>query len=141
PPASAALQKAAAMAEQNPSIPKRYSEAFHAISEAEKVPLPKVALSDLQNRFSVHLPIIRNHIFDTLKKDGYYLRRPDAFRRAIVTLGFVIGFLMVPIGLLLAATTGTAPVPWILAAILTGIIISGFGWFMTARTITGARTL
>jgi uncharacterized membrane protein len=30
--------------------------------------------------------------------------------------------------------------PWILAAILTGIIISGFGWFMTARTITGART-
>jgi hypothetical protein len=29
---------------------------------------------------------------------------------------------------------------WIVAAILTGIIISGFGWLMTARTITGART-
>ena len=142
PLASAALTlpKAMTMAEQNPTIPKQYSEAFRAISEAEKVPLPEVALSDLQNRFSLHLPIIRNQIFDTLKKDGYYLHRPDAFRRAIVTLGVLSGFFMIPVGLVLAATTGTAPTPWIVAAILTGIIISGFGWFMTARTITGART-
>ncbi len=136
-----ALPKAMTMAAQNPTIPKQYSEAFHAISEAEKAPLPEVALSDLQNRFSLHLPVIRNLIFDTLKKDGYYLHRPDAFRRGIVALGFLMGFLMIPVGLLLAATTGTAPMPWIVAAILTGIIISGFGWLMTARTISGARTL
>jgi uncharacterized membrane protein YgcG len=135
-----ALPKAMTKAEENPTIPKQYSEAFHAISEAEKAPLPEVALSDLQNRFSLHLPVIRNLIFDTLKRDGYYLRRPDAFRRGIVTLGFLIGFLMIPVGLLLAATTGTAPMSWIVAAILTSIIISGFGWLMTARTITGTRT-
>jgi uncharacterized membrane protein YgcG len=43
------------------------------------------------------------------------------------------------IGSLLMAATETAPLPWIVAAILNGIIISVFGRFMTGRTVAGAR--
>ena len=126
-------------AQQNPAIPKEYAEASRPLSELEKVPLPKVALSELQNRFSLHLPIIYKYIFDELQGGGYYARRPDQYRRGAVVLGFVTGFLMLPLGLMLAATTGTAPLPWIVAAILSGIIIAVFGSFMTGRTVAGAR--
>jgi uncharacterized membrane protein YgcG len=142
PPSIALLTRTKAMsiAEPSPAIPKEYAEAFHAISEAEKVPLPNVALSELQNRFSVHIPIIRNFIFNTLKRNGYYLRRPDTFRRSIVAGGLLTGFLMLLFGPPMAATMGMAPMPWVVAAILTAIVISGFGWIMNARTIAGART-
>jgi uncharacterized membrane protein YgcG len=146
PPAFAQITGAMAMsaAQQYPAIPTQYaaaaSEASHAISELEKVPLPKVALSDLQNRFSLHLPIIRTYIFDTLRKDGYYLRRPDLHKQGIVVLGFLVGFLMLLLGNVLASMTATAPLPWIVAAVVSGIIIAVFGRFMTAgRTVAGAR--
>ena len=58
---------------------------------ARKVPLPKVALSDLQNRFSLLLPIIRTYIFDTFRKDGYYLRRPDMHKQRIAVLDSSLG--------------------------------------------------
>jgi hypothetical protein len=93
----------------------RGGSAFTAISELEKVPLPKVALSDLQNRFSLLLPIIRNYIFDTFRKDGYYLRRPDMHKQGIVVLGFLVGFLMLLLGNVLMSTMATAPLPWIVA--------------------------
>ena len=144
PPAFAQLTRAMVMsaAQQSPTIPKQYSEAAHAISDLQKVPLPKVALSDLQNRFSLHLPFIQACIFDTLKKDGYYFRRPDKYRQGFVVLGFVAGFLMIPAGLALmfaTRTTQPAPLPWIVAAVLSGIIIAAFGRFMTGRTVAGAR--
>jgi uncharacterized membrane protein len=41
----------------------------------------------------------------------------------------------------LAAATGTAPWFWILAGIVTGVIILASGTFLSARTIAGARTL
>jgi len=141
PPSLAQVAHAMAMSagQQNPAIPKEYTQAARAISELEKVPLPKVALSELQNRFSLHLPIIYKYIFDELQGNGYYLRRPDQYRRGAVVLGFVTGLLMLPLGLLLAATTGTAPLPWIVASVLSGIIIAVLGSFMTGRTVAGAR--
>jgi uncharacterized membrane protein YgcG len=143
PPALAQVTRAMAMSTaQNPAIPKEYAEASRAISELEKVPLPKVALSDLQNRFSLHLPIICKYIFDTLKGDGYYVRRPDEYRHGMVVLGFLVGFLMLPAGLALmftAATAPPAPLPWIVAAVLSGVIIAAFGRYMTGRTVAGAR--
>ncbi len=144
PPAFARLTRAMVTpgTQQYPAIPKQYSEASHAISELAKVPLPKVALSDLQNRFSLHLPIICKFIFDSLTKDGYYFRRPDKYRQGMVALGFVVGFLMLPLGLVLTFMTATAPpapLPWIVAAVLSGIIIAVFGRFMTGRTVAGAR--
>ena len=148
PPAFAQVTSAMAMsaAQQYPAMPTQYaaaaSEASHAISELEKIPLPKVALSDLENRFSVHLPIIRNYIFDTLKKDGYYLRRPDMHKQGIVVLGFLVAFLILLLGNVMSSTTAAAPLPWMVAAILSGFIIAVFGRFMTyGRTVAGARAL
>ena len=146
PPVFTQITSAMAMAapQQYPAIPTQYaaaaSEASHAISELEKVPLPKVALSDLQNRFSLHLPIIRNYIFDALRKDGYYLRRPDMHKHGIVVLGFLVAFLILLLRNVLSSKTAAAPLPWIVAAVVSGIIIAVFGMFMTAsRTVAGAR--
>ena len=99
-----------------------------------------VKMSDLQNHFYTHLPVIRDRIFDALMADGYYLHRPDAVRQAYVGAGFVIGILLFIFGGALGAATGVAKATWVLAAIGTGAVICIVGWFMPARTLSGART-
>jgi uncharacterized membrane protein len=102
---------------------------------------PDVNLSDLQNHFYTSLPPIRGSIFDALVGDGYYLHRPDTVRQGYIGTGLVVGIMLFIGGGWLASVTGMAPFTWILAGILTGVIICGFGWFMPARTVTGVRTL
>jgi Predicted membrane protein (DUF2207) C-terminal domain/Predicted membrane protein (DUF2207) N-terminal domain len=101
---------------------------------------PDVKLSDLQNRFYTHLPMIRDRLFDALVTDGYYLHRPDSVRQGYIGAGLLIGFLLVASSAGLANFTGVASLTWTLSGILAGAVICGFGWFMTARTISGART-
>jgi uncharacterized membrane protein len=100
-----------------------------------------VKLSQLQNHFYTSLPAIRNSIFDALMNDGYYLHRPDTVRQGYIGSGFVVGILMVVLGTAIANHSGAAPLPWIVSGIISGAIICIFGWFMPARTLTGARTL
>jgi uncharacterized membrane protein len=99
-----------------------------------------VKMSDLQNHFYTHLPVIRDRIFDALMTDGYYLHRPDTVRQAYVGAGFVIGVLIFFFGNILATATGVARLTWVIASIATGAVICIFGWFMPARTLSGART-
>jgi uncharacterized membrane protein len=99
-----------------------------------------VKLSDLQNHFYTHLPAIRSRIFDALMADGYYLHRPDTVRQGYIGAGIVIGILLFVFGGALGAATGVAHLTWVIAAILTAAVICIFGWFMPARTLTGART-
>ena len=102
---------------------------------------PDVNLSDLQNHFYTSLPGIRDAILNALVGDGYYLHRPDSVRQGYIGTGFILGNAAVFVGGgWLAGVTGMAPFTWLLAGILTGLIICGFGWFMPARTITGVRT-
>ena len=101
---------------------------------------PDVNLSDLQNHFYTHLPAIRDRIFDALVKDGYYLRRPDTVRQGYVGAGLLSGFLLMAFSAALANSTGVASLTWVIAGILSGAVICGIGWFMTARTVAGART-
>jgi uncharacterized membrane protein len=103
--------------------------------------LTSVKLSELQNHFYTHLPVIRSRIFDALMADGYYLHRPDTVRQSYIGAGIVIGILLFVFGGALGAATGVAHLTWVIAAILTGLVICVFGWFMPARTLTGARTL
>ena len=103
--------------------------------------LPSVKLSELQNHFYTHLPVIRSRIFDALMADGYYLHRPDTVRQSYIGAGIVIAVLLFVFGGALGAATGVAHLTWVIAAILTGIVICVFGWFMPARTLMGARTL
>jgi len=100
-----------------------------------------VKLSELQNHFYTHLPAIRSRIFDALMADGYYLHRPDTVRQGYIGAGIVIGILLFVFGGALGAATGVAHVTWVVAAILTAALICILGWFMPARTLTGARTL
>ncbi len=100
---------------------------------------PDVKLSDLQNDFYKHLPQIRQCIFDALMKDNYYLHRPDTVRQGYIFAGIVIGFLFVFGSSALMGITGIARITWMLTGIFTGAVICVFGYFMGARTITGAR--
>jgi len=100
-----------------------------------------VSLSDLQNRFYRFLPTIKNSIFDSLVEHGYYARRPDRVRSTYIGIGVVVGFLLIWGGNLVAANLGMAPMPFIVAGILSGAIICGFGWFMPAHTEQGTRAL
>ncbi|HTP45154.1 MAG TPA: DUF2207 domain-containing protein [Candidatus Acidoferrum sp.] len=101
--------------------------------------LSSVKLSELQNHFYTHLPAIRSRIFDALMADGYYLHRPDTVRQSYIGGGIVTGILLIVFGGALGAATGVAHLTWIIAGFLTGAVICIFGWFMPARTLTGAR--
>ncbi len=100
-----------------------------------------VSLSDLHNRFYKYIPAIKNYVFDALVEHGYYRRRPDSVRGAYLAGGVVVGFLSIWGGIPLAKMLGMAPFPFAIAGMLTAAVICIFGWFMPARTISGARTL
>jgi uncharacterized membrane protein len=102
---------------------------------------PDVELSSLQNQFYKNLPSIKDSIFDALMQHGYFLHRPDYVRSGYVTGGIVVGILLIFIGNALSHKMGMAIAPFFVAAILTGGIIAGFGWFMPARTANGAKAL
>jgi uncharacterized membrane protein YgcG len=100
-----------------------------------------VKLSDLQNHFYTQLPAIRDSIFAALMSDNYYLHRPDSVRQGYIGAGLAIGFLMVAGNGILARATGIASPTWIIAGIASGLVICVFGYFMSARTVTGQRAL
>jgi len=100
-----------------------------------------VKLSDLQNHFYTQLPGIRDSIFQALMSDNYYLHRPDTVRQGYFGAGLAIGFLTVAGNVFLARATGIASATWIIAGVASGVVICGFGYFMSARTVTGQRAL
>jgi uncharacterized membrane protein YgcG len=124
-----------------PPIIEDYSAAFRGSGSIGENSQPSIALSALQNHFYTQLPAIRDCIFDALMADGYYLHRPDTVRQGYIGGGILIGAMIAVLGRMLGAATGVAHFTWVLAGILTGAVICGFGWFMPARTLTGARTL
>jgi uncharacterized membrane protein YgcG len=100
-----------------------------------------VPLDALHNTFYANIPGIRNQIFASLVGDGYYARRPDSVRSTYILFGIITGFLLVAGGIWIANHSGMQPLPFVVAGLLTGAIICGFGWFMPARTQAGARAL
>ncbi len=100
-----------------------------------------VSLADLHNRFYQSITGIKNDIFGALVQHGYYARRPDSVRASYIMFGIVAGFILIGGGSSLAKHSGMQPVPFVAAGILTAAIICGFGWFMPARTQSGASAL
>jgi hypothetical protein len=98
-----------------------------------------VSLADLHNRFYQNIPGIKNQIFASLVGKGYYAKRPDSVRSNYIVFGFVAGFTLITGGNWLARHSGMASLPFVIAGILTGIIICGFGWFMPARLSSPRR--
>ena len=101
----------------------------------------RVTMSSLHNVFYRTLPAIKNSIFGSLLEHGYYRRRPDSVRATYLGLGLVVGFLSIAFGSAVGANLGMAAAPFLIAGILSAVIIIGFGWFMPARTVAGARAL
>jgi uncharacterized membrane protein len=101
----------------------------------------QVELSDLQNRFYKNLPPIRDGIFEALIARGYFQHRPDMVRSGYIAVAFIGGMLLLVGGIKLSQTNGMATAPFMIAAIISGAIIAGFGWFMPTRTPAGAQAL
>jgi uncharacterized membrane protein YgcG len=100
-----------------------------------------VSLDDLHNTFYTNIPDIKNQIFYSLLSNGYYTQRPETVRATYIGFGFVVGVIGIGGGIWLSQRFGMAPLPFVASGILTGVIVCIFGWFMPARTQTGARAL
>src|SRR6266436_2772053 len=100
-----------------------------------------VSMFSLENRFYTNLPGIKDNIFASLVTHGYYRRRPDSVRSAYIGVGVVIGVLSIWVGSGIASKLGMAPLTFIIAGVLSAIVICAFGWFMPAHTEQGARAL
>jgi uncharacterized membrane protein YgcG len=100
-----------------------------------------IPMSSLENQFYTNVPEIKNSLLDSLVEHGYYRRRPDGVRASYIGIGVVLGFIIGWGGVALGISTGVAPLAFIIAGVLTGAIICGFGWFMPVHTDQGTRAL
>src|SRR5215467_2659754 len=98
-------------------------------------------MSTLENQFYRYLPGIKSRIFESLVTHGYYKRRPDSVRSSYIGGGVLLGLLIVWGGSYLAKQMGEQPFAFIVAGIVSGLIICAFGWFMPAHTEQGTRAL
>lgn len=101
----------------------------------------EVMLSDLKNEFYKVLGDIKDQLFQALKSAGFYRHRPDKVMGAFIAIGVVSLGLAIPGFQILAGIFFISPLTALLAGVLTALPVLGFGIFMPARTIKGARTL
>lgn len=101
----------------------------------------RVALSELENEFYKELPAIKDDLMSALVQHGVYERRPDRVVAVYLGGAVVVGGVMLALGLAAAETIGLAPAAVVVAAVLTALVIAGFGLVMPARTREGARTV
>lgn len=73
----------------------------------------------------------RHEIFTRLRTDGFFGKNPSVVRGTWIGVGAVVGFG----GLYLAIAFGPL---FILSAVLSGVIIAVFGWFMPQKTKQGS---
>lgn len=103
--------------------------------------LPAVELSELKNEFYTTLPGIKRSLFNSLIGHGFYRAHPGRVQGAWIGGGIAVGAVLAVFGGgALAAGLSMTPLPFVVAGIMTAIIIAGFGIFMPARTVKGART-
>jgi uncharacterized membrane protein YgcG len=101
----------------------------------------EVKLSDLDNEFYQHLPGIKKSIFTRLVGRGFYRSSPASVKGRWLVGAVVLGGLILGAGTATAARLNMTPLPFVVAAIASGLIIAGFGAIMPARTVQGARVL
>ena len=118
-----------------------FKEADLAAASAASGEYGSVSLSKLQNRFYKDLPDIKDRVFEQLIARGYYAKRPDRIRTIYIVVGIIAGVLVAGPGAQMSDALGMSIAGAIVAGVLTALIIIGFGVFMPARTIKGARAL
>jgi uncharacterized membrane protein YgcG len=100
-----------------------------------------VLMSSLQNRFYKTLAPLKEALMNSLVGHRYYARRPDTIRYGYLILGIALGFLIGWGGGLISDRLGMQSLPFIIAGVVTAVIVCLFGWFMPARTLGGTRAL
>ncbi len=100
-----------------------------------------VELSQLEDEFYTELSGIRTGIFERLLGRGFYHARPDQVRTHWTAGGVALGALVGGVGAAVAHRFLLTPVSFIVAGVLVGLILLGFGAIMPARTEAGARAL
>jgi Predicted membrane protein (DUF2207) len=101
----------------------------------------EVRLSQLEDEFYTQVSGIKKAIFDRLLGRGFYHARPDHVKVRWVIMGVLIGAVIAIMGGGIGGVFLLTPVPFVIAGILVGIILAGFGLVMPARTEAGARAL
>lgn len=99
-----------------------------------------VALSDLEDEFYRHLTGIKDGVFRHLISQGYYRSRPDSVRGLAVGAGIAVGVAIGFVGTMVSDAFSLSPISFVIAGVLSALIIVGFGVVMPARTVSGART-
>lgn len=90
-----------------------------------------VKLSQLKYKFHAHLKKIRDSLYDSMKKEGYFLRRPDKVVQTYRIIGAVIAFL----GVFFFAFS----LAWSVGVVGSGIVILLFAKTMPKRTAKGRK--
>jgi predicted membrane protein DUF2207 len=121
-----------------PPLEPHEQQVLGGIFAAGKV---EVKLSELENEFYRYLPGVKDRIFERLVGRGLYRSRPDKVRSRWLAGAVVVGGLIFSMSITLSARMQLSPVPFIVAALASGLIVLGFGRIMPARTTAGARTL
>ena len=102
----------------------------------------EVRLSDLKNEFYSELPGIRTSVYERLVDRGLHRSRPDKVKKSWTMAGVVTGAVLAfGGGGAFGARMGLTPMPFVLAGIVSGLIIVLFARIMPARTTAGARML
>ena len=101
----------------------------------------RVPLEDLNQTFYSQLDPIRDAIWDRLIDNGSYRKRPEKMKAGMMRWGCALPFLIAIIGSVASPLFLMTPVPFIIAAVLTAIILMGFAQVMPTRTETGTRAL
>ena len=100
-----------------------------------------VELSDLKDEFYTQLPPIRDAIFDQLTARGFYRNRPDKVKQKWSVLGVLLGIAVGFGGAFVSSAFLLTPVPFIIAGVVSGLIVLIFAQIMPARTESGTRAL
>jgi uncharacterized membrane protein len=121
-----------------PTLPPHEQGVLGGIFEDGKA---EVKLSDLKDEFYTHLSGIQEGVMDRLVAKSLFRSNPSATRGKWVFAGIALGVLLGVGGAALSASLALTPVPFVIAAVVSALIVIGIGWFMPARTVSGARTL
>jgi uncharacterized membrane protein YgcG len=101
----------------------------------------QVRLSELENEFYQHLPGVKERIFRRLVERGLYRSRPDRVKHVWIGAGVLLGAAIALVGASWGASQGLQPFPFLLAGLVSGLIVGLFARVMPARTVAGARAL
>ncbi len=94
-----------------------------------------VRVSDLKNKFYVHLPMLKKALYEELIRKKYFLNSPEKVRNSYIAAGFVVMIAAVLAFVFLIPNAGGKG---IIAGALTAIPVLAFAKFMPAKTRAGA---